>query len=100
MRQCATKQRHRVAAIRAAAVIFQPSNMVRVLVKVAVRDAVVLATDQATTAAEIALDHVCVLAVAVAVGDRVIDPLGSELHFQSDRRAREAQPPSGGGQTC
>lgn len=78
----AAKQGMSIAAIRPATVIFQPCGVIGVLVEVAVRNVVVLAADHATKAAEIALHHVGMLAVAVAVGFAVVDATGLELHFQ------------------
>lgn len=53
--------------------IFQPCGVIGVLTQVAVRNVVVLASDHAAKAAEIAFHHVGVLAVAVAVAFRVVD---------------------------
>jgi hypothetical protein len=79
--QSATKQGRRFAAIRPAAVILQPSGMVRILKQVAVADVVVLPADQAAKARE-AFDHVGVLAEAVAVADAVVDAGRGEVDIQ------------------
>jgi hypothetical protein len=62
-----------VRTVRPATVILQPSGVIRVLVKVAVRNVVVLPADHTTQAREVAFNHVGVLAVAVAVGERMVD---------------------------
>lgn len=57
--------------------------MVRILIEVTVADMVMLATDHAAKAREVGLHHVGMLAVAVAVGDAVVDAAGLVVHFEA-----------------
>lgn len=53
--------------------VFHPSGVICILVKVLVRNVVVLAGDHATKAREVAFSAVCVGAVQIAVHFAVVD---------------------------
>jgi hypothetical protein len=81
MRQRIAEKRHRLAAIRATAMILQLRDTVRVLLQAPMRAKMMLTADPAAKAAELPLDHGDVLAVDFAVGDHLIDTPGFELHY-------------------